>query len=264
MNITTYRSELLFIGTGAADWEKPIESGEFRGYSSLLIDNHILVDCSRTAPIRMREYGIDWDQVSDIIITHSHRDHFDQESILKLAEARRQSGKTKLCVHVEKSWASSVKSDSFIVNPVEVENKIQVGDYEILPLASNHMGIYDNEITLHYLFCKKNTCWLYATDGAWMLNRTWKILRKYKLDCWVVDCTIGDGHEGDYRIFEHNSLPMIRIMADTLLKQGVLKEDAAILLTHLARTLHPSQTILDEKLKPPYKVVYDGLVHRIP
>ena len=85
------------------------------------------------------------------------------------------------------------------------------------------MGYYEQEVSLYYLFSNESVCWLYATDGSWILNQTWKILKEHMLDCWVVDCTIGDGYEGDGRIFEHNSLPMIRIMAETLFKQGVLK-----------------------------------------
>jgi phosphoribosyl 1,2-cyclic phosphate phosphodiesterase len=255
------KSELLFLGTGAADWTKPEPSGDFRGFSSVLVDGHILIDCSRAALQKMKELGISLCNVSDVFITHSHSDHFDLESILAIANSRKQSSDSLLTVHAEKSWASSILPGSFVLDPVEVEKPVKLADYTVLPLASNHKGDYEDETTVHYLFQKEHACWLYATDGAWMLNRTWQVLRKYKLDAWIVDCTIGDGNEGDYRIFEHNSLPMIRIMAETLFQQGVLKKDAEILLTHLARTLHPAHAQLVETLGPPFKVSYDGLVH---
>lgn len=259
-------TELLFLGTGAADWTKPEPSGEFRGYSSVLVDRHILIDCCHASISKMEELGIDLSEVSDVFITHSHRDHFDKESILKLANARKQASKSLLCVYADKSWVSSLLSDfsgSLVVKPTEAENAVKIADYTVLPLASNHMGDYEGETTVHYLFQNERVCWLYATDGAWMLNRTWLILRKYKMDCWIVDSTIGDGNEGDYRIFEHNSLPMIRIMAETMFKQGVLKKNAVIVLTHLARTLHPAHTQLEKTLSIPFKVAYDGLVHII-
>ena len=47
--------ELLFLGTGAADWpskyppsEKHLKKGEVRGMSSVLIKGHILIDCGPT------------------------------------------------------------------------------------------------------------------------------------------------------------------------------------------------------------------------
>lgn len=262
-----YRAaELLFLGTGAADWLKAQPSGEFRGYSSILIDGHILIDCNTSTLIKMKELGIDWAEVSDIFITHSHDDHFDRGSIVKIAKARKESCKSSLIVHAESSWASFLKSDEsdeFVVNPLNIGERVEAGNYNILPLESNHMGSYEGEITLHYLFNNENLCWLYATDGAWILNRTWQIIKENRLDAWIVDCTIGDDREGDYRIFEHNSLPMVRMMSETLFKQGVLKKDATIILTHMARTLHPSQEELDCIVTSPFKVAYDGFVHII-
>ncbi|MFQ9798633.1 MAG: hypothetical protein ACLR23_06465 [Clostridia bacterium] len=109
---------------------------------------------------------------------------------------------------------------------------------------------------------------MYALDGAWMLNKTWQVLRKTTIDAWIVDCTIGDGHEGDYRIFEHNSLPMVRAMANTLMAKTpygppVLKQGAPIILNHLAKTLHPCQEELEQRLQPPFVVARDGMRFRI-
>ena len=90
-----------------------------------------------------------------------------------------------------------------------------------------------------------------------MLNQTWTALRGRTIDAWIVDCTIGDGHEGDYRIFEHNSLAMVKAMACTLSAETpygppVLKKGAPIVLNHLARTLHPCQKKLEHSLTPPF------------
>ena len=255
------KTELLFLGTGAADWLEPKPSGKFRGYSSLLVDRHILIDCTHTAISKMEELGIGLDEVSDVLITHSHGDHFDKEAILKLADVRKQASKSPLILHAEKSWISSISSDNLAVNPLEVWNTVKIAGYTVLPLPANHSGDYEYETGIHYLFQNERVGWLYATDGGWMLARTWHVLKQYELDCWVVDCTIGDGYEGDDWIFDHNSLPMIRIMAETMFKQGVLKKNANIVLTHLAKTLHPDHEELVKTVTSPFIVAYDGLVH---
>lgn len=49
----------------------------------------------------------------------------------------------------------------------------------------------------------------------------------------------------DWRVFEHNTLPMVRAMRRALEKANLLKKGAPVVATHLARTLHPSQAALE-------------------
>jgi len=79
---------------------------------------------------------------------------------------------------------------------------------------------------------------LYATDGSWLLANTWNTLRKKRLDAIIWDATCGEG-AGDPRIFSHNDMSMIRHMNHSLVKGKVLKPDAKIILTHIARKLQP-------------------------
>ena len=75
----------------------------------------------------------------------------------------------------------------------------------------------------------------------------------------MFDATIGDGHDGDYRIFEHNSMPMLRIMVSTLRNTGILRPDAPVFMTHLARTLHKNQAEVEKRAEPPFVVCFAGL-----
>jgi len=43
-DFTMYNRSFLFLGTGAADWSVPTESGEFRRYSSMLAYDRVLRD----------------------------------------------------------------------------------------------------------------------------------------------------------------------------------------------------------------------------
>ena len=75
----------------------------------------------------------------------------------------------------------------------------------------------------------------------------------------VFDATIGDCAPGDFRIFEHNSIDMVRLMTATMLKTGRLRENAPVYLTHMARTLHAPQKQLEAELKAPFIPCYDGM-----
>ena len=100
---------------------------------------------------------------------------------------------------------------------------------------------------------------LYALDGAWFLHETYYALKNAKLDFFVLDCTCGD-YEGDYRIGEHNSIPMIRLMLPSLKKWGTIAENTQVYVSHLAPSLHKSHEETVELLKGDgVFVAYDGL-----
>ena len=63
---TEKKLELLFLGTGAANWprkypplNKTLARGETRGMSSMLINGHILIDCGPTVLDVMKRYDVD-------------------------------------------------------------------------------------------------------------------------------------------------------------------------------------------------------------
>ena len=135
--------------------------------------------------------------------------------------------------------------------------------FSILPLPANHAAETPSETALHYLIERGGKRLLYATDGAWLLNRARRLIGALPLDAAVFDATIGDIVHGDYRVFEHNSLDMVRLMTATLRSVGVLRESAPVFLTHMARTLHPDQKTLEASLQPPFIACYDGMTAEI-
>ena len=259
--------ELILLGTGAADWREPRENGECRGYASTLLDGHILLDCTDHSLQKMDAMGIQWSDVTDLFFTHSHDDHCAAGAVRTLAEARRREGRSPLRIYGEKAWIGQVfapEDACWQVTELRAGREECCGDYRILPLAANHRTEREAETALSYLIQGGERTILYALDGAWMLTQTWAALRRHAIDAWIVDCTIGDGHEGDYRIFEHNSLSMVKAMARTLMAETpygppVLKEGAPIVLSHLAKTLHPSQREQERLLEPPFAAAYDGM-----
>ena len=99
----------------------------------------------------------------------------------------------------------------------------------------------------------------YALDGAWFLHETYYALKNTNLDFLVLDCTCGD-YEGDYRIGEHNTIPMIRLMLPSLKKWGTITEKTQVYASHLAPSLHKSHEETVEILqKDGVYVAYDGL-----
>ncbi len=265
-SISAKKVELLFLGTGAADWankyppsEKQLERGEVRGMSSMLVNGQILIDCGPTVLDVMNRYNVNPAEITDILLTHTHADHFHQDAILAIADARdAKLGPLRFWAHSE-ALKRAPKSTRVEKCPVEIGKTFKMHGFGITGLESNHLVGSSKEKCLYYLLEGEQRNLLYATDGSWLLKSTWQYLQKKRLDALIWDATVGE-RAGDYRIFEHNDLTMIRHMNQTLKNRKIIKPDARIVLTHMARTLHPSHTQLEEKLLPEGLIpAYDGM-----
>ncbi len=253
--------DLLFLGTGAADWPvSAISNGTpdraVRGHSSAIVDGHVLIDCGATVPDAIHRLGVDVDGITDVLLTHTHADHFDVAALRALVSQRTVTSPVNFWAHPS-ALEKVPRLGGIRPCPAEVGSTFSVLSLTVTALAANH--VVDSETPLHYLLRKPKTAVLYATDGAWFLKSTWVRLRKTHLDAVVWDATCGETR-GDWRIFEHNSVDMIRLMRHALLKQGVLLPHAQIFLTHMARTLCAPHDDMAERLVPEGLVpAYDGM-----
>lgn len=235
-----------FIGTGAADYPKHSDAPEKRRFTSTLIDNSLLIDGTDSIID-------DLDTVKNVpamIFTHSHADHFDK------------AFKDQVCPmesFCEKSWADECEA-----KPLTPYVPFETAGFRILPLPANHSTSRKSEQPLIYILEKDGERVLYATDGAWLLNGAYHAIKNGEaLDAAIFDGTVGDQLPNDWRVFEHNTLPMVRNMKRALAGAKLLKEDAPVIVTHLARTLHPDQKTLEEnekKLGNELIIAYDGMV----
>ena len=114
-------------------------------------------------------------------------------------------------------------------------------------------------ISAHSASCKNGKKVFYGCDGAWLLNQTYYFLKDKKLDLAVLDCTTGD-YEGDFRMGEHNSIPMLRVMLPSLRTFKVIDEHTEVYFSHLAPSLHaPHEETAKIADEMGAKVARDGL-----
>ena len=238
--------KLDFLGTGAADWNGPDERGEYRRFTSTLIDGCLLIDVNP----EVLELIPDKSRVTAVAFTHSHSDHFDIGALRALAPCT---------VYAHESWAGEIEGEGLRVVPLKTgRDETTVTGHVLTALPANHHTEKAYETPLHYLIERDAVRILYATDGAWMCNDVEFIAGERVLHAAVFDATIGDGFAGDYRIFGHNSIDMIRMMLAALFGCGRLVKDAPVFLTHMARTLHGTQAEIEAKLEKPLIAAYDG------
>lgn len=225
--------ELLFLGTGAADWplKKRKEMKEFRRQSSMLIDRCLLIDPGPQVMEALEEYGVEAGEIKYVINTHKHEDHFSEKTLDILTNAGAE------------------------MFEVYAGGKCQVGMYQIFAYQGNHATC---ENTVHFIIKDEEHTVFYGLDGAWLMYEEVQGIKKHQPDLAVFDATIGEV-EGDYRIFEHNNLNMVLEMKKTL---APYIEQFCI--SHMARTLHTEHQVLSEKMeKHQVLTAYDGMKIKI-
>lgn len=256
-----------FLGTGAADWKKPMEDGSFRRLSSILVDNAVLVDFTRSdmdmIPLGCRPHVV--------FYTHSHKDHFDPEAAMELGVDT---------VYCSSTWVERCRADFEsaskegaleipVIIPVDVQQEVACNGVRFLALPANHYTGDIREQPLMYLLIKDGIRVLYATDSAGIPSNSAIGGRfgtdglpaedRIPLSGLIMEATVGLGRADDFRLFSHSSVETVLNIYRVLEKTGCIESDTTVYLTHLARTLHPSQSVLDSTLPAPLKAAYDGL-----
>lgn len=228
-------SEFLFLGTGAADWDILQKGDFFRRNSAVLVNRELLIDCG--AHIFDFAESINnenlYDNVTDIIITHNHSDHFCKETVLTLAQ------KQKIRIGCDKEIMGIIGENHNIefIHFVPFKEE-KVGNYTIIPLLSNHdVVIAGDRCSYNYIIKTPDDKEVfYGLDGAWFLRPSWQEMKKHKFDIMVFDCTVGDCD--DWRLFEHNTIPMLRTIVKAIKESDMIKKSGKLIASHLAKGLH--------------------------
>ena len=257
--------KVRFLGTGAADWKGRDERGELRRRSSVLLDDAVLIDFTPSAKDMIPE-GI---SPEVIFYTHSHGDHYKPAAALEIGVKRVYLGST----WIERAREDFEKASAETGRPAPEIIPLAPGDMAVAyglaltALPANHATGDRNEQTLMYLVEKKDVRVLYATDTGGIPAVAARIVGidphedGKPITGLIMEATMGMGGDEDFRIFTHSSVETVLRTVHMLIRQGryLPKLNQPVYLTHMARTLHPTQAELDATLPQPLKAAYDGL-----
>lgn len=257
---------VLFLGTGAADWNGRDDRGEHRRYSSIMVDRSILFDLTMGNIEMIPSYS----RPETIFYTHSHGDHYSPAAALKAGVKK---------VYLSQTWYDIARMDFMKavretgaempeIIPLYVGQPVQVGDIAVTALPASHTTRNAFEQPLIYLIEKHGARVLYATDTAGIPAAAAKLAgfenhgsTENTLTGLIMEATMGMEHHIDYRIFGHSSVSDVERIAKVIEMTGryTPSDGQPVYLTHLARTLHGTQAELDRSLPYPLKAAYDGL-----
>lgn len=269
--------KIHFYGTSASEgFPSPFCECEFckrvrreggkniRTRSSCQIDDNILIDFSADTFAHTVYGGLQLTQIDYLLISHAHPDHFYPEDIAAILPPMGQHFKRhKLNVFGNEDVGRILKQtvenyDNYmqylVFNEVHSFEKIQINDYEMIPLKANHK---EQEECLLYIIRDGKKTLLYGLDSGEFCEETWDRINQYYFDCVVLDCTSVDkreffkGHMG----FEEN----IEVK-ERMIKSGAAGSGTIFVSTHFAHSFAPFHQRLTDKLQPyGFVAAYDGL-----
>ena len=212
--------KLHFLGTGAADWDiaHPRRGKDFRRFASLLVDDALLIDPGPCIYEFAQTYGYPhlFQNVSAVVNTHRHSDHFSEQSFDRLG---------------------------IPLTEVEDFQSVSVNGYRVTAYPANHGTVRHPQ---HFVIESEQDGkrFFYGCDGSWLPFETAHALRTQHFDAMIFDCTIGD-IAGDFRIFEHNNIAMVIEM-----REAFAHASERFFVSHMARTLHTDHDALTRRLAP--------------
>lgn len=252
-----------FLGTSAADFSllratdcQDRFDKNARRASCMMINESYLIDCGMHVIDSLRIAKKDIDKITDVFITHFHADHFIQKHVEMIAANK----PTPL-----RLWC---RNDTKVpeMNNVDVI-RMEEGTYYHVAPNLNVKAVYANHdetaFPQHYIFDANGKKVMYATDGAWILERAFRFLKNANLDVIILDATCGD-YLDERRLAEHNNIPMLRVLIPFMKKTGIIHDNTKVYLTHLAPSLHKPHDETQEIVNADgFIVAYDGLTFNL-
>lgn len=241
---------------------------EVRRRTSFMIDEDMLIDFSPDLTALSGE-GLDLTGIEHILVTHSHSDHFDIETMLYRSEYNVIGGPKKdLHVYGNEAVVEAINSrlaeHPYILDVeahlMKYEQTVQIGKYSVTALRSNHVT---TENCLAYLISDGGKYYLHMTDSAFPDNDIFEYLRihKIKLALVVLDCTCGDT---DLAFYGHMNLRQNVRVREHLERIGAIDSSSLVIATHVAHCsgqTHEAFSINAARFG--IGVAYDGLTLEI-
>ena len=244
------------LGTGYGECKiKKKFSRDLRGRGGIVVDEKILFD----APSDIFDvaeglgYSDIFSGISDVVISHSHPGHLSVEAVMRLAS------KKKIRVYASRAVLSTIP-DVYEIEKIQLEPfaPLEIEDYRLIPLPSNHSTELDGEVCLNFILARDKAIF-FALDGGGINYEAWQVLKEVRLDCVVAECAL---EYKDYCMANmfHQSKNSLEVMRKMFICSGTVSENTRFLLTHIPsdrkRSIHEELSALATELS--MTVTYDG------
>ena len=270
--------KLKYLGTAAAEGipgmfcncrvcrnALKIRGKEIKTRSQALLDDKLLIDFPADTYMHILNHGLDLRNIHNVIITHSHADHFYPNDFwCRFEGIAYDIVEEPLNIYVtEAGYNEALRQLGEDMNETRVKfHKIapfepfDVEDYHIIPLAADHDSSSNPVI---YIIEKGEKSLLYAHDTGIFPDSTWDYLEKYnkKFELISLDCT-GMAQKNWRR--SHLCLNTDKEVYDRLTEIGVCDKNTIVYVNHFSHNgMLTHKELVVEAEKYGFLVTYDSL-----
>ena len=270
--------KLKYLGTAAAEGipgmfcncrvcrnALKIRGKEIKTRSQALLDDKLLIDFPADTYMHILNHGLDLRNIHNVIITHSHADHFYPNDFwCRFKGIAHDIVEEPLNIYVtEAGYNKALRQLGEDMNEMRVKfHKIapfepfDVEDYHIIPLAADHDSSSNPVI---YIIEKGGKSLLYAHDTGIFPDSTWDYLEKYnkKFELISLDCT---GMAQKNWIRSHLCLNTDKEVYDRLTEIGVCDKNTIVYVNHFSHNgMLTHKELVVEAEKYGFLVTYDSL-----
>ena len=248
--------KIRILGSGYGECKiKKQASKDFRRRGGVLIDEKILIDAPADLHENVASLGFSdaFDEVFDLIISHSHSGHFSVETILKLAKGRR------LRVYAS-DYTLSLLPDVYEIEkiPTLPFSPIEIGEYKLIALPANHETDSPEELCYNFIISRDKSL-LYTLDTGFLSYSAFRTLEGMKIDAIIGDCAL-EARGACRECISHGNLDSAKAIRDILISLGTCSENVKYILSHIPtdkkRAIHDELSELAIPLG--FAVAYDG------
>ncbi len=266
--------KITFLGTAAAEGfpavfcccaycqeARRLGGKNIRTRSQALINDDLLVDLPADTYSHFLNNQIEADRIPNLLITHSHQDHFylDELSMRQGAFAHdMRAPELKVycnegAYRIKQNYTGEQNNVCFeMMKPYQT---VQFGNYTVTALPARH---YEGDGALIYIIQDDKTM-LYAHDTGFFFDEVFDYIKNSGVvfdlitwDCCNVDIPISD--EGT-----HMGLENIQRAIERLKQMGAVHKDTVHVINHFSHNANPLQHVLEQRVATEgYRVAYDG------
>lgn len=267
--------DILFCGTAAAEgWpalfctcaacqEARRRGGkDMRSRAAYMLGERVRVDFGPDSNLHQQKYGLAYEKLQHLIVTHSHADHWFPVDLqyrragfsVVPSESLHVWGNAKVEHKFVESNGEDWEAFHLVYHRITAWQPISLGDgLMVTPVLAAHDR---SEECVNYRLEVGGRAALLGHDTGWYDEPTWEFLADRSLDLLVLDCTFGpmDSDQG------HLGCAAVVRARDEFAQRGALAADAQVVATHFSHNggwLHEDL----ERFFTPHgiAVAYDGL-----
>lgn len=228
------RVPAMFCRCAACTQARQLKGKNIRSQAQTLIDDDLLIDFGQDNYLHYLQSGADYTKIKNILVTHTHQDHFMPDELRMTTGWFAVNGITEnigiwgnqACAEMFASIQSAMLCDMHTVAAFET---FQMGKYTVTALPASH-GTAD---PLVYILSDGEKTLLYNNDTGFWKEEVYQFVsdRGYRFDGVICDCTFGFQ---DKTGISHMSLENNKRHRARLQEMGAVTETTQWVITHFS------------------------------